>query len=91
MRDQLQENLNYFGRDYELLVVYEELSELTKAITKFERGITKNNKSIIEEAAHVKLCLEYTKLIFGFTDEDMDAEVARKLRQLKKHREQNPK
>ncbi len=91
MRDQLREILEYYGKDKQLLVVYEELSELTKAITKHERGITKDNRDIIEETAHVKIVLEYVQMIYEFSDKDVQEEINKKLHKLKKYRELYPK
>ena len=91
MRDQLKEILDYYGKDKQLLVVYEELSELTKAITKYERGIAKDNRDIVEEVAHVRIVLEYVQMIYGFTDGDVQGEIDKKLHKLKKYRELYPR
>lgn len=87
----LQEILDYYGKDKQLLVVYEELAELTQAITKHERGITKDINNIIEETAHVMIIIEYIKMIYGFTDSDIDQEIATKLTKLTNYKEIYPK
>lgn len=91
MKRLLREILDYYGKDKQLLVVYEELAELTQAITKHERGITKNTNNIIEETAHVLIVLEYVKMIYGFDDTDIKDEVEKKIQKLQHYKSIYPK
>lgn len=91
MKEILKEILNHYGKDQQLLVVYEELSELTKSITKYERGLTKQTNNIIEETAHVLIVLEYVKMIYEFDDNDVKKEIDKKLKKLKNYKELYPK
>jgi len=91
MQKQLKELLDYYGKDDRLLVVYEELAELTQAITKYERGLTKFNTNIVEETAHVLIMIEYLKIIYGFDDLDIKGEINKKLTKLIKYRELYPR
>ena len=67
------------GNDNYILLI-EEMSELAKALTKRIRypdkeGIT---DSIIEEMAHVYICLEAVARLEGITEDDIQFEIYKK-------------
>lgn len=71
--------INRYGVKLQLLVVIEEMSELTKEICKFFRG-GDNLDKIAEETADVTIMLEQLRLIFGLNDKvcaAMDEKVER--------------
>jgi NTP pyrophosphatase (non-canonical NTP hydrolase) len=53
------------GKDVQLTIVIEELSELAKEICKYKRGHY-NLESIAEELADVEIMCEQLRFIFGF-------------------------
>ena len=70
-----------FGRgngNYILLI--EEMSELAKALTKRIRYPNKEEitDSIIEEMAHVYICLEAVARLEGITEDDIQFEIYKK-------------
>ena len=71
--------INRYGVKLQLLMVIEEMSELTKEICKFFRGCDNLDK-IAEETADVTIMLEQLRLIFDLNDkvcEEMDVKVER--------------
>lgn len=54
--------IDTYGKDKQLDVAIEEMSELTKAICKFKRG-QDNHQQIVEEIADVEIMLEQLKMI----------------------------
>jgi NTP pyrophosphatase (non-canonical NTP hydrolase) len=62
-----------FGEPHQLLVAFEEMAELTKAISKAIRYSREGHKTAItEEIADVEIMLEQVKMIFGIDDEDVE-------------------
>ena len=66
-----------FGTDIQLIIAIEEMSELTKELTKIIRGYDRQN-NIIEEIADVKIMIEQLELIFNCHDE-VDIQMDSKL------------
>ena len=91
-------NIEEFERDYEkmpyssiikafgfrpqVIMAIEEMSELTKELTKALRGKIKLD-NIIEEVADVEIMLAQVKLMFGIENTKIEAEKKRKLDRLK--------
>ncbi len=81
----------HYGCHNQVLVAIEELSELTKALTKFNRKDTNTTStelnSIIEEISDVYIVLDQLKDIFGFDDREIQlivyAKTARTIENLK--------
>lgn len=67
LNDLLELNIATNSPLIEKVVAIEELSELTKEITKDIRGIT-NYKNIAEEMADVEIMLEQMKIIYNNKD-----------------------
>lgn len=82
----IERNLEMHGVEYQLLVCFEELSELTKAITKAERypGDISRVGDVAEELADVSICIETIKMIYGISDENLKEEVGRKINRLER-------
>lgn len=70
-----------FGRDNDnYILLIEEMSELAKALTKRIRYPNKEEitDSIIEEMAHVYICLEAVARLEGITEDDIQFEIYKK-------------
>lgn len=82
----IERSLEMHGVEYQLLVCFEELSELTKAITKSERypGDISRVGDVAEELADVSICIETIKMIYGISDENLKEEVGRKINRLER-------
>lgn len=67
------------GNDNYILLI-EEMSELAKALTKRIRYPNKEEitDSIIEEMAHVYICLEAVARLEGITEDDIQFEIYKK-------------
>lgn len=62
-----------FGEPHQLLIAFEEMAELTKAISKAIRYSREGHKNhITEEIADVEIMLEQVKMIFDIEDEDVE-------------------
>jgi NTP pyrophosphatase (non-canonical NTP hydrolase) len=70
MRKLLGRAIATYGKDMQLTVAVEELSELQKEICKHKRG-EDNLQNIIEEIADCYIMLEQLSIIFGIDDKDM--------------------
>lgn len=67
LKELLEKNIAFNGHLIQKVVAVEELSELTKEITKELRGIG-DLKHLSEEIADVEIMLEQMKLIFNNSD-----------------------
>ncbi len=65
-----------------LIIVMEELAELTQQLSKFLRG-KRDNIGLIEETADVYMSLEYVKYICGISEVDINKAINVKLDRLK--------
>lgn len=77
----LRKNLKNANPADELVIVMEELAELTQQISKKLRG-EENKMHLLEEIADVDICLEQLKLLCGFTDKEIEAARSVKLHRL---------
>lgn len=80
MNDKIEKILKHYGNENQMLVAIEEMSELTKALTKSMRidaGVTMHE--IEEEIADVQLCLKVLCFIFGIEEKDIDEDIEKKL------------
>lgn len=75
--------LKHYGKNLQLFVIMEEMSELIKAISKYERGIACDNKDITEELADVLLVMKYVKLIYNINSKDIKRIKKEKKKRLK--------
>ena len=53
-----------YGREHQVTVCIEELSELTKVLAKFLRNNATHPMAVIEEIADVEICLAQMKIFF---------------------------
>lgn len=74
----LERVIKHYGEKAQMIVAIEEMSELTKALTKDMRGSI-NKDHITEEMADVYICLEQLKIIHGITDDALDMWIRWKL------------
>ena len=63
----LQNAIDTYGKDAQLWMVIEEMSELAKEICKYQRG-RDNREQIADEVADVTIMLEQVKMMFGISD-----------------------
>lgn len=81
-----------FGRDSQMMMMVEEMSELTKAICKQRRSRTIKEKmdainGIKEEIVDVQITLDQMKIMFG-CDEEIEREKLERLeKRIKEHKE----
>jgi NTP pyrophosphatase (non-canonical NTP hydrolase) len=62
--------IRLFGQQKQRIVAIEEMSELQKALCKFERKQTNENiNSIAEEIADVEIMIKQLKIMFGIDDQ----------------------
>lgn len=66
-----------YGKDMQLTVAVEELSELIKEICKYKRG-GDNIKNIIEEMADCYIMLDQLEIIFGIKYSDVATVIEEK-------------
>lgn len=67
---------------HNIVIVVEELSELTKELTKALRDKQDLN-GIIEELADVLICIDYVKEVFDITDKELEYARSIKMNELK--------
>ena len=78
MRNKIEEEtyeaaFRRFGEPHQLLLCFEEMAELTKAISKAIRYTREGHKTAItEELADVYIMLEQVKMIFNIEDDDVE-------------------
>lgn len=74
--------LTFYGYDMERMVAIEEMSELTKELSKQKRG-EGNRDYLIEEIADVYLCLEKIEQMNNITQEELSEWISRKTEVIK--------
>lgn len=86
----LERAIETYGKDMQLTVAVEELSELIKEICKSKRGAD-NIDNIIEEMADCYIMLEQMQIIFDIPYFSIDRVVNQKLDRLEKRLEEDTK
>ena len=79
----------HYGKDSQVLVAIEEMSELTKELCKYFRRYDRRNE-IIEELADAEIMLEQLKCLFDIHTEvsnEIDYKLERQLRRIDQERE----
>ena len=79
----LEKAIEAYGKDMQLTVAVEELSELIKEICKNKRGAD-NIDNITEEVADCYIMLEQIEIIFELKSCDIHAEIDKKLARLER-------
>lgn len=76
--DIIKSMITKFGEDSQIDVTIEEMSELTKELIKYKRGkihpeekTATNRKNVIEELGDVAFMMEYLKIIFQITNNEL--------------------
>ena len=78
----LEKAILTYGREHQLNIAIEEMSELTKEICKYKRR-NENQAEIIEEMADVYIMLEQMKMIFGISEQQINEQIDYKVERLK--------
>lgn len=84
----LERAIEVYGKDMQLTVAVEELSELIKELCKHKRG-SENREAIIEELADCCIMLEQIKIIFNIRTAEITRKVIEKTERLEKRLERN--
>ena len=79
----LKRAIETYGKDMQLTVAIEELSELIKEICKNKRGAD-NRENIIEEIADCQIMLSQIQIIFDIGANEIADKVIEKLERLEK-------
>lgn len=79
----LERAIETYGKDMQLNVAIEELSELIKEICKNKRGAD-NREAIIEEMADCYIMMEQLQIIFGIQYNEIKGMAYEKLNRLEK-------
>lgn len=77
----LKKAISTYGKEAQLDMCIEEMSELTKEICKHKRGFDNKNE-IIEEIADVYIMLEQMKMIFRISEEQINKQIDFKIERL---------
>lgn len=80
---------NHYGRESQVLIAIEEMSELTKELCKYYRRYDRK-KEIIEEVADAQIMLEQVIELFGISDEVdrmVDYKLNRQIRRMEQEQE----
>ena len=79
----------HYGKDSQVLIAIEEMSELTKELCKYFRRYDRKNE-IIEEIADAEIMLEQLKCLFDIHTEvsnEIDYKLERQIRRMEQERE----
>lgn len=71
MTGELKSIIDHYGKESQVLMAIEEISELTKELCKDHRG-KDNRQEIIEEIADVELMLDQLKIMFNVNQMTVD-------------------
>lgn len=90
MHPELEKARQVYGAKNQILVSIEELNELAAVLAKFPRYEKEDNAveflhdKVLDEVADVYTILEHVKAIFNFTQEEIDAQIEKKLTRLRR-------
>ena len=79
---------NHYGREHQVLIAIEEMSELTKELCKYFRRYDRK-KEIIEEVADAQIMIEQLIELFGINNEVdrmVDYKLNRQIRRMEQER-----
>ncbi len=80
----LQKALKTWGTNAQILIAIEEMSELTKALLKNINRGKDNRDHILEELSDVLITLEQIQMIYGFTQEEINGAICKKMEKVSK-------
>lgn len=89
-RDLYERVIAHYGKQNQMHIAIEEMSELTKELCKNERG-EDNREKIIEELADVYITLEQLEIIFNINLAELRKMQETKLRRLNERMQGEPK
>lgn len=67
--------LNHYGHAHQIKKAMEELSECAAAVARMDENVAGNESSLIEEMADVLVMFRQLQIIFGISDDDLQAMV----------------
>lgn len=76
--DALKKSIDLHGTLIKQVVAMEEMAELIQQISKNIRG-EMDREHLLEEYADVQICMEMLKMIYGFTDNEIERMECRKM------------
>lgn len=79
---------NHYGKEHQVLIAIEEMSELTKELCKYFRRYDRK-KEIVEEVADAQIMLEQLIELFGIegdVDKMVDYKLNRQIRRMEQER-----
>ena len=82
MGNELQQIVDYYGKELQTIVAIEEMAELTKVLSKIYRhkgASERDRQALEEEMADVMLMLKQMQIIYGITDEALNGEIEFKI------------
>jgi hypothetical protein len=87
-KQKIKEIINVYGEEHQINKAIEEMAELTKELIKYQNKhqeyLTKEKiiKNIKQELADVEVMIEQIKIIFNFTQNEIDEIKQRKVRKV---------
>lgn len=81
LEEKNQQAIKHWGLEKEKWVIVEEMGELSKAMSKFERGLGPK-EDILEEAADVLIMATSAATSYGFSQEELYMAVKEKIKRL---------
>lgn len=96
MRRMLKKAQQTYGFANQITVAVEELCELAYVLTKYPRypehqqAMDALKEQALDEFADVSIVMEHVQMIFGFTPEETERAINRKLKRLERWLEQGP-
>ena len=79
----INQAISKWGKDYQSVIAIEEMSELTKELSKAIRG-NDNHSQIVEETADVMIVLMEIRAMFKIKDTELQKVINAKLDRLRK-------
>lgn len=73
--------IDRYGHKHQSVIAIEEMSELTKELSKAIRGIG-NHDHLVEETADVMICLLQVREMYNIKDDELQDAINRKLERL---------
>ena len=86
----MKDAIKKYGKTSQLMMLFEETSELQKEVCKAERGFN-NQENIAEEMADVYIMLEQIKMIYKISNNDVRYWIDEKTRRLERRLEKEEK
>ena len=85
----INQAISKWGKDYQSVIAIEEMSELTKELSKAIRG-NNNHAAIVEETADVMIVLMEIRAMYKIKDMELQKVINAKLDRLRKRIDDDP-